>query len=80
MVVFVFSHLADAVAVRKYFVALIRISHPILTHIECDLTECLFDVYRLWLAVFSEEQENNWLVPCVTWWDSTSSVALLVCP
>lgn len=59
MIIFCFMHLADAVAVRNNFMQVIRISDPVLTHAECDLTKSLFDMDRVWLEAFSGEQGNS---------------------
>ena len=79
MIIFFFMHLADAVAVRNSFMQVIQILDQY-WQIEYDLTEYLFDVVRVWLEVFYEEQENSWLVLCVTWWATTWLAFLLVFP
>lgn len=58
MIIFFFMHLADAVAVRNSFMQVIQILDQY-WQIEYDLTEYLFDVVRVWLEVFYEEQENS---------------------
>lgn len=82
VVVFCFTHLFDAVAVRYFFSPwCFEIRSKITQTIAQDEEwEVVFAVSRAWRAASSGEPENSWSVLCATWWATTSSASPSACP